>query len=159
MPSFRSRGEEGWGWLSVGDREFWRVKSGVGGDPTRTVWETEGRFGAVGRERRWDTHPDGSAAMQVPRRELPPILELCVGREWARSAHVRGEVVGRGILARRVKFNSRVDGNRVGGFRPLLTFALRVLHPRVGVRSGVHPELEHLLPSGFHDHVAVRVPA
>mmetsp|Transcript_14600 Transcript_14600/g.63242 ORF Transcript_14600/g.63242 Transcript_14600/m.63242 type:complete len:419 (+) Transcript_14600:387-1643(+) len=57
--------------------------------------------------------PDGSAAMQVPRRELPPILEL---------------------------------------------FALRVLHPRVGVRSGVHPELEHLLPSGFHDHVAVRVP-
>jgi hypothetical protein len=34
-----------------------------------------------------------------------------------------------------------------------------VLHPRVRVRSGVHPELKHLLPSGFHDHVAVRVPA
>ena len=64
-----------------------------------------------------------------------------------------------GSRACRVKFNSRVDGNRVGGFRPLLTFALRVLHPRVRVRFGVHPELKHLLPSGFHDHVAVRVPA
>lgn len=93
--------EEGWGWLSVvGNREFWRVnKGGVGGDPTRTVWETEGRFGAVGRARGLDTHPDGGAAMQVPRRELSPILELCVGREWARSAHVRGEVVGRGSSA------------------------------------------------------------
>ena len=75
---------------SVGHREFWRVKSGVGGDGL-------GRFGnrgpiwAVGGERRWILTP-----MAVQRCNFAanfPYSRARVGREWARSAHVRGEVV------------------------------------------------------------------